>query len=106
MAGSGREYSVVKEFLTNHRRIAPALGLLRTPIDRGELVHDAHPALERHVANARSRATSYGTTVRKETRDSSRKIDLLVASALAMQATRLGVAAGPARRPPGRLITF
>jgi hypothetical protein len=42
------------------------------------LTHDGDPALRLHVHNARRRANSWGTSIGKETRDSSKLVDLAV----------------------------
>lgn len=48
-------------------------------IEAGELAHDGHAVLRRHVTNARRRPNRYGVSIGKVSRSSSRKIDLAVA---------------------------
>lgn len=62
---------------------------LHTAIIRGELRHDRNGALREHALNATRRPTRWGVTIRKETHDSSRKIDAAAALILAWHAARM-----------------
>jgi hypothetical protein len=72
-------------------------------IDEGKLTHDGDSRLARHVANCRRKHNQYGITVRKESRDSSRKIDAAVAMIGARHVRRLALAAAPKRKRSGRV---
>ena len=106
---------VVREFpTTRDYRIAPATSALHTALVMGELEHDGHPALARHVANARTRSTRYGPVLRKDRPTSPAKIDLAVASVIAFEARADAIAGNldRARRrrrrgnPSAGLVTF
>lgn len=60
----------------------------------GEVPHDGNADLAAHVGNARRRANRYGFTVRKESKDSQRKIDLAVCAIGARMIRRSLVASG------------
>ena len=87
-------------------RMAPILdnfrSAVRAPAEGLEAVvtHDGDRRLAEHVANARTRETMHGVVIRKEYRDSPRKIDGAIASALALEAARSYVP------PPEPLVTF
>jgi phage terminase large subunit-like protein len=49
------------------------------------LTHDGNPALTRHVSNAYLKNDSRGTRIVKETKHSARRIDLAVASIMAVE---------------------
>lgn len=83
-----------------------ACELCAAEISSGAFTHDGNQALARHVANAHRRVNRWGTSIGKESRMSSRKIDLAVCMVGARMARRL-VLASPAwqkrsRRKPGR----
>lgn len=74
----------------NPARTAPACDAFRGAVKAAvegitplPLTHDGSPALARHVANARTRATRYGEYIAKETKDSPNRIDLAVAAVIA-----------------------
>lgn len=71
-----------------------AAELVRAEIEAGLFTHDGHPALGRHVANAKARENRYGTTIGKETRDSPYKIDLAVCLIGARMVRQLAIASG------------
>jgi hypothetical protein len=60
---------------TNESVFTKAAELCQDEILEGKFTHDGDPRLARHVANARERPNRYGTSVRKETPDSPKKID-------------------------------
>jgi phage terminase large subunit-like protein len=49
------------------------------------LSHDGDPRLARHLSNAVLKQDSRGTRLQKETKNSSRKIDLAVAAVMALE---------------------
>ena len=57
-----------------------------------DFTHDGHPMLTRHVQNARNRSNRYGTSIGKESKDSSKKIDLAVCMIGARMVRRLVLA--------------
>lgn len=60
-------------------------------VERG-FTHDGNPMLARHIGNARRRPNKWGTTVGKESKDSSKKIDLAVCMIGARMVRRLVLA--------------
>lgn len=70
---------------------------LRTEIEQGSFRHDGHPLVRQHFHNARRAPNAWGVSVRKEHRESPRKIDAVPATALARTARRL-VLTSPNRR--------
>lgn len=74
-----------------------ACELTEAEIRDGSLTHDAHPALVRHVGNARRYPTRGVVTLRKESPDSPDKIDAAVCLVGARMVRRLVLAAGPIR---------
>lgn len=62
-----------------------AVEKLYAAIVEGDLTHDGHPELQQHIANARRWPNQYGITIRKEHRESARKIDAAVTAALVWQ---------------------
>lgn len=61
------------------------------------LKHTGHPALRRHVLNARRRPNRWGVSFGKEHRESPRKVDALAASILARLARAEVLAGAPAK---------
>jgi phage terminase large subunit-like protein len=108
VAAWAARYNVVREFSTaRDGRIVPASIALHTALVTGELSHDGDAALVRHLRNARTRATRYGLTLRKDRKGSPNKIDAAMAAVLAFQARIDAIAGGRDRRArPGRLVTF
>ena len=62
--------------------------------DEGSLTWDGHPMLRVHVHNARRRENVWGTTLGKQSRGSSRLVDLAVAMVGARLGRRLVLNAG------------
>lgn len=58
-------------------------------LERGEIVHDGHPALRQHLKNARRSPNKHGVGISKEHRGSKRKIDLAVCAVGARMLRRL-----------------
>jgi phage terminase large subunit-like protein len=74
-----------------------------------EIRHDGNPALAQHMANAKRRMNRYGYSIRKESRDSSRKIDLAVCAigaSLARWDVRATGALGKRRSVGGNAYAF
>lgn len=65
-------------------------------VDR-TLRHTGHPALRRHILNARRRPNRWGVSFGKEHRESPRKVDALAAAVLARIARADVLAAGPSK---------
>lgn len=59
--------------------------LMRTIFDK-KLGHNGDPAMRRHVLNARRRTNNFGISFGKESRESSRKVDIYAALMLAHEA--------------------
>lgn len=65
----------------------------------GQLRHDGHPALLRHVHNAKGKPNKWGTSLGKVTRDSKKHVDLAVAAVGALLGARMAEASGRVRPP-------
>ncbi|GGM39483.1 terminase [Longimycelium tulufanense] len=74
----------------------------------GAITIHQHPALVRHLKNARRRPNKYGIGIGKESRGSERKIDAAVALVIARRARRIALEKGVLQRwkstRPGRLV--
>ncbi len=81
-----------------HERMAPAADAFRAAVMAGELTHDGHLALSRAVANAHTRETRYGISIRKDHAASPRKIDAAIAAVIAFDQIR----ATPRQRRPSK----
>lgn len=64
-------------------RIIPAWKDFYAAVMEGRITHDADPRLARHVGNAVLRIDRHGARPTKEHKDSTRKIDLLIAAVIA-----------------------
>lgn len=97
----------VKDWWTNRRRpMTTALENFHTAIAEGHLSHDDHPALRRHIGNARRQDVlmrdAQGQAlwlIRKERPDSPHKIDLCMAAVLSWEARTDAIAAGVLQTP-------
>lgn len=69
-----------------------ACELTENEITERSFTQDGHPMLHRHIVNARRRPNRYGVSISKESRDSSRKIDLAVCMIGARMVRRLVLA--------------
>lgn len=69
-----------------------ATELAHTELVEKTFTHDGHPMLSRHVEHARNRKNHYGITIGKESKDSSKKIDLAVCMIGARMVRRLVLA--------------
>lgn len=77
---------------------------MRASIMDGSLIHNGDPILRQHVLNARNKYNEYGVIPRKESRESSRKIDALAATMLARMARGQLLESGKATRRRGKAI--
>ena len=94
----------VLEFPTNqHKRMAPATERFYAAVRDRALTHDGEQALSRHVLAAVVNPTASGETIRKDRRWSPRKIDLAVASVLALERATWHRARGRRKRS-GRAV--
>lgn len=75
----------VTEFPQSPARMTPATKRFTDMVLTRRLTHDGNPALTRHVSNAYLKTDSRGTRIVKETRHSARRIDLAVASIMAVE---------------------
>ncbi len=75
----------MEEFPQSPARMTPATQRFSDLVNNRALTHDGSPELTRHVGNAVLKADSRGTRIYKETRHSARKIDLAVASIMAVE---------------------
>ena len=68
----------------NQKKFALDCERFRDAVLEGELNHDGNPTLKQHVTNAKMHPTQYDAiSIRKATKDSSRKIDAAVCAVLA-----------------------
>lgn len=74
----------VVEFPQSPARMVPATQRFFEGVMNQTITHSGDPRLARHVGNAVTRNTSRGTMIFKETKGSPRKIDLAVASIIAL----------------------
>lgn len=88
---------VIIEIPQTHERMAPAADAFRAAVMAGELTHDGSPALSRAIANAHTRETRWGVSIRKDHAASPRKIDAAIAAILAHSQ-----ASGRAARKPSK----
>lgn len=82
LAGEGLP---VTEFPQSPGRMTPATQRFTQSVLERQLTHDGDPALTRHVSNATLVKDSRGWRVRKETKNSDKKIDLAVAAIMAVE---------------------
>jgi hypothetical protein len=80
-----------------------------TDITEGEFPHDGDSRLYRHALNARRSPNKWGVSISKESRESPRKIDLMVCAIGARHARRLALASDAwqkrgTKKKPGRVI--
>jgi phage terminase large subunit-like protein len=74
----------VVEFPQSPQRMVPATQRFFEGVMNGNLTQSGDPRLARHIGNAVVRNTSKGFMIFKETKGSPRKIDLAVASIIAL----------------------
>lgn len=74
----------VAEFPQSPQRMTPATTRFYEAVMNDGLTHSGDPRLGRHVGNATTKTDSRGTRIYKESKGSPRKIDLAVASVMAV----------------------
>jgi phage terminase large subunit-like protein len=76
---------VVIEFPTmSPKRMAAACSRFYSAVVTGGLTHDGNPTVGRHLENAATKESPYGTRITKDHPDSPRKIDAAVAAVVAL----------------------
>lgn len=75
----------VVEFPQSPQRMTPATQRFTDMVNQRQLTHDGSPSLSRHVSNAVLKQDSRGMRIYKETSKSPKKIDLAVASIMAVE---------------------
>lgn len=75
----------VSEFPQSASRMTPATTRFTEMIVSRQMTHDGNLALSRHISNAVLKSDARGTRIYKETKSSPRKIDLAVASIMALE---------------------
>ena len=89
----------VVEFPQTPARMVPATAGLYDAVVNGNVKHDGDPRLARHVSNATPYYSRAGLMVKKESKNSLKRIDLLVATIMAhSRAGTLGTAPAPKER--------
>jgi hypothetical protein len=89
---SGAERHSVMWDMTNQHRIGvftKSAERFTAELAAGDLTHNGHPALMRHLKNARRAPNKHGVSLMKEHRESARKIDLAVAAVGARMLRRM-----------------
>jgi phage terminase large subunit-like protein len=74
----------VTEFPQSPQRMTPATQRLRDMVNTRALTHDGDPRLARHLSNAVLKADSRGERLQKETKSSTRRIDLAVCAVMGL----------------------
>lgn len=91
-----------------YQRFAPACGRFKDavlavkPGSATPITHDGDPTLTRHIANARESENRWGVVIKKEHKDSPRKIDVAVAAILAYD----GATSPPEKQPDRRVHSW
>jgi phage terminase large subunit-like protein len=75
----------VTEFPQSASRMTPATQRFTDMVNQRQLSHNGDPALARHVSNAVLKSDARGTRIYKENKNSAKKIDLAVASVMALE---------------------
>lgn len=75
----------VVEFPQSPARMTPATTRFYEAVVNKDITHDGDPRLSRHIGNAVLKADSRGTRIYKEHKHSKRRIDLAVASVMALE---------------------
>jgi phage terminase large subunit-like protein len=87
-------------------QMAAALDRLHTGLRTGEVWHDGDPVAVEHYGNAYVRRKGGHRLVRKEHEQSSRKIDVVVTDALALEARADALSAGWGQTVSRRVVVF
>jgi phage terminase large subunit-like protein len=89
----------VVEFPQTPSRMVPATAAFYDAVVNQQIKHDGNPSLARHAANATPYYSRNGLMIRKESKTSLKRIDLLVAGLMAhSRAGTLGSAPAPKPR--------
>ena len=104
MAVLEEERLPVVEFPQTATRMAPATTRFYEACVNKELTHDGDKRLARHIAGAILKNDNRGARIVKESRGTSRKIDLAVCGIMALD--RAAFWAGEMRKPPKRVFAF
>lgn len=75
----------ITEFPQSPHRMTPATQRFTDMVNGRQMTHNGDPALTRHVSNAVLKSDARGTRIYKETKSSPKKIDLAVASIMALE---------------------
>lgn len=107
-AAAGRKaHPIAWDMRSRLAEFSAAVERFEADVLSGDLRHSGHPALAQHIANAKRAGNRWGYSVRKEHRESARKIDLAVCAIGARMARRDVQSSGKAsRRRTGRVIGF
>lgn len=92
----------VVDFPQSPARMVPATARFYQAVVEGQVSHTGDPDLARHVASCHARTDHRGTTIRKESKHSTRRIDLAVAAVMALDAA----ASLPPPAPQVRVISL
>ena len=108
LSGAGKKsHAVAWDFRTRFAEFTAAVGKFEALVLSGDVRHTGDEMLAQHVANAKRAPNRYGFSLRKESRDSSRKIDLCVTAVLASLARWDVQAVGVKRkRTTGSIFAF
>ncbi|MDP5182169.1 hypothetical protein QOZ88_05930 [Blastococcus sp. BMG 814] len=93
----GRRDHPIEWWMNRPNLVVQAVEQLHAAVVDGEMTHDGHPVLTRHVLNARNRRSKAGMSIAKADRDSPNKIDAAVAAVLAWQCRLDALAKGLGR---------
>ncbi len=83
-------------------RMSAAIDRFTTDLAAGDVPHNDHPVLSRHVGNAIRSRNRHGYRITKPSKLSERKIDCAVAAVVAYEARCDSIAAGETGEPPKR----
>lgn len=87
--GSGKKgHATAWDMRSRNGEFTAAAERFAADVAQGDLTHDGNPILTRHVLNARRAPNRFGVSLRKEHRESTRKIDLAVCAVGARMARR------------------
>jgi phage terminase large subunit-like protein len=106
LAGELGEERVIAWETRRDVQMAAALDRLHTGLRTGEIWHDGDPVAVEHYGNAYVRRKGGHRLVRKEHEQSSRKIDVVVTDALALEARADALSAGWGQKPSTRVVVF
>lgn len=104
-----KAHAVAWDMRTRLAEWTTAVGKFEALVRAKEVRHDGHVALAQHMANAKRQMNRYGYSVRKESRDTSRKIDLAVCAigaSLARWDVRATGVLGKRRKVGGNAYAF